>query len=207
MLTSLDLSGRCILKAFACSFASGLLAAIALVLPASAGSANDDTQAKEVVAHFLQWQHAVKPSGVYKEQLGGALPGLISPELLCLLQKASDLREREIRDFPDDIPHYVEGNPFVPQGWEVYKRWNILSSNSVPHTKESVVQVRFDYGAGNAFTGSYRVSHGEKGGRITDVYVGGSCVSCQRGSLRDDLYQTLSLSPTSDAKSCKLLDK
>ncbi|HBU6133626.1 hypothetical protein Q2V57_22250 [Enterobacter bugandensis] len=174
-----------------------------LFLLASVVEANPQDRAHETVERFLKWERSVKPSGIYRGKLGGGLPLLISPELLCLLESASDLRERAIREAPDEKPPFVEGNPFLPNAWERPQSSGIISSSMVPGTKISIVRVRFDYGAGTVFTGTFRVYDGAQGAKISDVDAGGACDFCQRGSLRKELYTSLQVYSGINASQCK----
>ncbi|WP_434134203.1 hypothetical protein [Enterobacter cloacae] len=174
-----------------------------LFLLASVVEANPQDRAHETVERFLKWERSVKPSGIYRGKLGGGLPLLISPELLCLLESASDLRERAIREAPDEKPPFVEGNPFLPNAWERPQSSGIISSSMVPGTKMSIVRVRFDYGAGTVFTGTFRVYDGAQGAKISDVDAGGACDFCQRGSLRKELYTSLQVYSGINASQCK----
>ena len=151
-----------------------------LFLQISLAGANPQDRAHETVERFLKWERNVKPSGIYREKLGGELPSLISPELLCLLESVSDLRERAIREAPGEI-----------------------SSVMIPGTKRSIVRVLYDYGAGTAFTGTFRVNDGTQGAKISDVDAGGSCDFCQRGSLRKELYTSLQIYSGVKASHCK----
>ena len=64
-----------------------MILATALVEAVSVGEPAADARTK--VAEFLVWERSVKPSGLYPRDLGGAVPGIVSPELLCLLNAAS----------------------------------------------------------------------------------------------------------------------
>lgn len=174
-----------------------------LFLQTSGAGVNAQDRAHETVERFLKWERNVKPSGIYREKLGGELPSLISPELLCLLESVSDLRERAIREAPDDKPPFVEGNPFLPNAWERPKSSKIISSRLVHGTKKSIVTVRFDYGAGTVFTGIFRVNEGMDRAEISDVVSGGDCDFCQRGSLRKALYDSLQVYSGVNTSPCK----
>ncbi|HDR2836431.1 TPA: hypothetical protein QCK25_004644 [Enterobacter mori] len=174
-----------------------------LFLQISLAGANPQDRAHETVERFLKWERNVKPSGIYREKLGGELPSLISPELLCLLESVSDLRERAIREAPGEKPPFVEGNPFLPNAWERPQSSDIISSVMIPGTKRSIVRVLYDYGAGTAFTGTFRVNDGTQGAKISDVDAGGSCDFCQRGSLRKELYNSLQIYSGVKASHCK----
>lgn len=73
-----------------------------------------DKMAIETVERFLSWVEKNKPSGIYRDRFGKELPVLLSPELLCLLENASAIRETSAREFPSEKPPFVEGNPFIP---------------------------------------------------------------------------------------------
>ncbi|WP_146749049.1 hypothetical protein [Enterobacter sp. 148H3] len=174
-----------------------------LFLMASGAGANAMDREHETVERFLKWERSIKPSGIYREKLGGELPSLISPELLCLLESVSDLRERAIREAPDEKPPFVEGNPFLPNAWERPQSSAIISSRMSPSTKRSIVKVRFDYGAGTAFTGKFWINDGTHGTEISDIDRGGGCDFCQRGSLRRELYSSLQVNSRVNASNCK----
>ncbi|MND94016.1 hypothetical protein D3C80_862190 [compost metagenome] len=203
------------------SLALPLLASV-LNMAASAASAATapDVQAKAraKVAEFLVWERSVKPSGLYQSELGGALPGIVSPELLCLLNAASKAREIATRETPDEKPPFVEGNPFLPNAWDHLLGSQILSSSPSPgHQGESKVKVRFTFGEPGTsldapsgtyrFVSTYLVKEGPQGARITDIDAGGSCDFCQSGSLRAALVDTLAAYPAAGAAQCKGLGK
>ncbi|UAN29798.1 hypothetical protein KGP23_24390 (plasmid) [Serratia ureilytica] len=174
-----------------------------LFLRGSGGKENAQDRAHETVERFLKWERSVKPSGIYREKLGGVFPSLISAELLCLLESVSDLRERATREAPDEKLPFVEGNPFLPNAWERPQSSRIISSRMIPGTKRNIVRVRFDYGAGTVFTGIFRVNDGTHGAEISDIDAGGSCDFCQRGSLRKELYASLQVYSGVNASHCK----
>ncbi len=97
------------------------LSAAALIAPAHAGTTTSgkldpaaSARAKAKVAQFLDWERAVKPSGLYQSDLGGALPTIVSPELLCLLNAASKAREIATREAPTRSPHLSRATPSCP---------------------------------------------------------------------------------------------
>ncbi|MFB2862079.1 hypothetical protein [Aeromonas sp. MdU4] len=172
--------------------------------------------ARAKVAQFLDWERQVEPSGIYQAKLGGALPAIVSDELICLLNATSAVREMATRDNPDEKPPFVEGNPFLPNAWERPLGSEILSARAVAGSRDrSEVKVRFIYGepgtalndVGGTFryTSIYRVVEGAQGARITDIDAGGSCDFCQSGSLRAALYDTLATYPAAGAERCKAL--
>lgn len=71
-------------------------------LSVAATAPDMQAQVRAKVAEFLVWERQVKPSGLYQSDLGGALPGIVSPELLCLLNAASKAREIATREAPDE---------------------------------------------------------------------------------------------------------
>ena len=175
-------------------------------------------QARAKVAEFLDWERQVKPSGLYQAGLGGALPNIVSPELLCLLNAASKAREIATREAPDEKPPFVEGNPFLPNAWDHLLGSQILSSSPIPGNQgESKVKVRFTFGEPGTpldapsgtyrFVSTYLVLDGPQGARITDIDAGGSCDFCQSGSLRAALYETLTAYPAAGGEQCKGLGK
>ncbi|EOD56037.1 hypothetical protein [Aeromonas molluscorum] len=199
------------------------LLAFALSVPAHAGTATSGVleptaSARAKVAEFLVWERSVKPSGLYQADLGGALPNIVSPELLCLLNAASKAREIATRETPDEKPPFVEGNPFLPNAWDHLLGSQILSSSPIPgHQGESKVKVRFTFGEPGTpldatsgtyrFVSTYQVKEGPQGARITDIDAGGSCDFCQSGSLRAALVDTLAAYPAAGAAQCKGLAK
>ncbi len=97
------------------------LSAAALIAPAHAGTTTSgkldpaaSARAKAKVAQFLDWERQVKPSGLYQSDLGGALPTIVSPELLCLLNAASKAREIATREAPDEKPPLSRATPSCP---------------------------------------------------------------------------------------------
>ncbi len=97
------------------------LSAAALIAPAHAGATTSgkldlaaSARAKAKVAQFLDWERQVKPSGLYQSDLGGALPTIVSPELLCLLNAASRAREIATREAPDEKPPLSRATPSYP---------------------------------------------------------------------------------------------
>ena len=164
--------------------------------------AAQEAAARETVAKLLRWEQSVKPSGFYREQLGAELAALISDELLCLLQGASDLRERETRASPDEKPSYVEGRLWMPNPWDPVLGTEIASVHPVPgHPARLRVDVSVDYGEGGHEVGHYLV----EGGRILDVDAGGNCPFCQESSLRSDIYRSLRGSGDPAAQRCQAL--
>lgn len=200
------------------SLALPLLASV-LNMAATAATAPDvQAQASAKVAEFLVWERSVKPSGLYQSELGGALPGIVSPELLCLLNAASKAREIATREAPDEKPPFVEGNPFLPNAWDHLLGSEILSSRTIADSRDrSEVRVRFTFGEPgtplDAASGTYRfvstylVKEGPQGAGITDIDAGGSCDFCQSGSLRTALYVTLAAYPAAGGEQCKGLGK
>lgn len=197
--------------------------AFALSVPAHAGTATSGVleptaSARAKVAEFLDWEREVKPSGLYQADLGGALPNIVSPELLCLLNAASRAREIATREAPDEKPPFVEGNPFLPNAWDHLLGSQILSSRTIAGSRDrSEVKVRFTFGEPgtplDAASGTYRfvstylVKEGPQGARITDIDAGGICDFCQSGSLRTALDVTLSAYPAAGGAQCKGLAK
>ncbi|WP_368229716.1 hypothetical protein [Aeromonas sp. R10-1] len=175
-------------------------------------------QARAKVAEFLDWERQVKPSGLYQADLGGALPNIVSPELLCLLNAASKAREIATREAPDEKPPFVEGNPFLPNAWDHLLGSEILSSRAIDGSRDrSEVKVSFTFGEPGTpldtpsgtyrFVSTYLVKEGPQGTRITDIDAGGNCDFCQSGSLRAVLYETLTAYPAAGGEQCKGLGK
>ncbi|MFQ2178193.1 hypothetical protein ACK33V_13375 [Aeromonas veronii] len=201
------------------------LSAAALIVPAHAGTTTSgkldpaaSARAKAKVAQFLDWERQVKPSGLYQSDLGGALPTIVSPELLCLLNAASKAREIATRQAPDEKPPFVEGNPFLPNAWDNLLGSEILSSRAIAGSRDrSEVKVRFTFGEPGTpldapsgtyrFVSTYLVLDGPQGARITDIDAGGSCDFCQSGSLRAAFYETLTAYPAAGGEQCKGLGK
>ncbi|MDX7921670.1 hypothetical protein SJS82_06965 [Aeromonas media] len=195
-----------------------LLASVMHMAATAATAPDVQAQARAKVAEFLDWERSVKPSGLYQADLGGALPNIVSPELLCLLNAASKAREIATRETPDEKPPFVEGNPFLPNAWDHLLGSQILSSSPIPgHQGESKVKVSFTFGEPGTpldapsgtyrFVSTYQVQEGPQGARITDIDAGGSCDFCQSGSLRAALYETLTAYPAAGAAQCKGLAK
>lgn len=156
-------------------------------LPVAATAPDMQAQARAKVAEFLVWEREVKPSGLYQGDLGGALPNIVSPELLCLLNAASRAREIATREAPDEKPPFVEGNPFLPNAWDHLLGSQILSSRTIAGSRDrSEVKVRFIFG--------------EPG---TPLDAGGSCNFCQSGSLRATIFETLTAYPAAGGEQCK----
>ncbi|MFQ2329870.1 hypothetical protein ACK32Q_10275 [Aeromonas dhakensis] len=183
-------------------------------LPVAATAPDMQAQARAKVAEFLVWEREVKPSGLYQSDLGGALPTIVSPELLCLLNAASKAREIATREAPDEKPPFVEGNPFLPNAWDNLLGSEILSSRAIAGSRDrSEVKVRFTFGEPGTpldapsgtyrFVSTYLVLDGPQGARITDIDAGGSCDFCQSGSLRAALYETLTAYPAAGGEQCK----
>lgn len=183
-------------------------------LPVAATAPDMQAQARAKVAEFLVWEREVKPSGLYQGDLGGALPNIVSPELLCLLNAASRAREIATREAPDEKPPFVEGNPFLPNAWGHLLGSQILSSRTIAGSRDrSEVKVRFIFGEPgtplDAPSGTYRlvstylVQEGPQGARITDIDAGGSCNFCQSGSLRATIFETLTAYPAAGGEQCK----
>lgn len=187
-------------------------------LSVAATAPDMQVQARAKVAQFLDWEREVKPSGLYQSDLGGALPTIVSPELLCLLNAASKAREIATREAPDEKPPFVEGNPFLPNARDHLLGSQILSSRAIDGGRDrSEVKVRFTFGEPGSpldapsgtyrFVSTYLVKEGAKGSRITDIDAGGSCDFCQSGSLRAALYETLTAYPAAGGEQCKGLGK
>ncbi|WP_324045430.1 hypothetical protein [Aeromonas caviae] len=187
-------------------------------LSVAATAPDMQVQARAKVAEFLDWERQVKPSGLYQADLGGALPNIVSPELLCLLNAASKAREIATREAPDEKPPFVEGNPFLPNVWDNLLGSEILSSRAIDGSQDrSEVKVRFTFGEPGTpldapsgtyrFVSTYLVQEGPQGARITDIDAGGSCDFCQSGSLRAALVDTLAAYPAVGAAQCKGLGK
>ncbi|MFM5718406.1 hypothetical protein [Aeromonas caviae] len=183
-------------------------------LSVAATAPDMQVQARAKVAEFLDWEREVKPSGLYQADLGGALPNIVSPELLCLLNAASKAREIATREAPDEKPPFVEGNPFLPNAWDHLLGSEILSSRAIDGSQDrSEVKVRFTFGEPGTpldapsgtyrFVSTYLVLDGPQGARITDIDAGGSCDFCQSGSLRAALYETLTAYPAAGGEQCK----
>ncbi|WP_256094407.1 hypothetical protein [Aeromonas caviae] len=105
-------------------------------LSVAATAPDMQAQVRAKVAEFLVWERQVKPSGLYQSDLGGALPGIVSPELLCLLNAASKAREIATREAPDEKPPFVEGNPFLPNAWDHLLGSEILSSHAIDGSRD-----------------------------------------------------------------------
>ena len=187
-------------------------------LSVAATAPDMQVQARAKVAEFLVWERSVKPSGLYQADLGGALPNIVSPELLCLLNAASKARVIATREAPDEKPPFVEGNPFLPNAWDHLLGSEILSSRAIAGSRDrSEVKVSFTFGEPGTpldtpsgtyrFVSTYLVKEGPQGSRITDIDAGGSCDFCQSGSLRAALYETLTAYPAAGAAQCKGLGK
>ncbi|QQM75425.1 hypothetical protein JJJ22_12395 [Aeromonas caviae] len=187
-------------------------------LSVAATAPDMQVQARAKVAEFLDWERQVKPSGLYQADLGGALPNILSPELLCLLNAASKAREIATREAPDEKPPFVEGNPFLPNAWDHLLGSEILSSRAIAGSRDrSEVKVSFTFGEPGTplyassgtyrFVSTYLVQEGPQGARITDIDAGGSCDFCQSGSLRAALYETLTTYPAAGGELCKGLGK
>lgn len=187
-------------------------------LSVAATAPDMQAQVRAKVAEFLVWERSVKPSGLYQADLGGALPNIVSPELLCLLNAASKAREIATRAAPDEKPPFVEGNPFLPNAWDHLLGSEILSSRVIAGSLDrSEVKVRFTFGEPGTpldapsgtyrFVSTYLVKEGPQGARITDIDAGGSCDFCQSGSLRAALYDTLTAYPAAGGEQCKGLGK
>ena len=187
-------------------------------LSVAATAPDMQVQARAKVAEFLDWEREVKPSGLYQADLGGALPNIVSPELLCLLNAASKAREIATREAPDEKPPFVEGNPFLPNAWDHLLGSKILSSRVIAGSRDrSEVKVRFTFGEPGTpldapsgtyrFVSTYLVKEGPQGARITDIDAGGSCDFCQSGSLRAALVDTLTAYPAAGGELCKGLGK
>ena len=187
-------------------------------LSVAATAPDMQAQVRAKVAEFLVWERSVKPSGLYQADLGGALPNIVSPELLCLLNAASKAREIATREAPDEKPPFVEGNPFLPNAWDHLLGSEILSSRAIAGSRDrSEVKVSFTFGEPGTpldtpsgtyrFVSTYLVKEGPQGSRITDIDAGGSCDFCQSGSLRAALYETLTAYPAAGAAQCKGLGK
>ncbi|MDH0240644.1 hypothetical protein [Aeromonas caviae] len=183
-------------------------------LSVAATAPDMQAQVRAKVAEFLDWERQVKPSGLYQSDLGGALPAIVSPELLCLLNAASKAREIATREAPDEKPPFVEGNPFLPNAWDHLLGSEILSSRAIDGSWDrSEVKVRFTFGEPGTplyapsgtyrFVSPYLVKEGPQGARITDIDAGGSCDFCQSGSLRTALYETLTAYPAAGGEQCK----
>ncbi|MFM5800872.1 hypothetical protein ACET6E_19450 [Aeromonas caviae] len=97
-------------------------------LSVAATAPDMQAQVRAKVAEFLDWERQVKPSGLYQADLGGALPNIVSPELLCLLNAASKAREIAAREAPDEKPPFVEGNPFLPSEIPSFLETQIIPS-------------------------------------------------------------------------------
>ncbi|MFQ2546448.1 hypothetical protein ACK305_04015 [Aeromonas caviae] len=187
-------------------------------LSVAATAPDMQAQVRAKVAEFLDWERQVKPSGLYQADLGGALPNIVSPELLCLLNAASKAREIAAREAPDEKPPFVEGNPFLPNAWDHLLGSEILSSRAIDGSQDrSEVKVCFTFGEPGTpldapsgtyrFVSTYLVQEGPQGARITDIDAGGSCDFCQSGSLRTALYETLTAYPAAGGEECKGLGK
>lgn len=183
-------------------------------LSVAATAPDMQVQARAKVAEFLVWERSVRPSGLYQADLGGALPNIVSPELLCLLNAASKAREIATREAPDEKPPFVEGNPFLPNAWDNLLGSEILSSRAIDGSRDrSEIKVRFTFGEPGTpldapsgtyrFVSTYLVLDGPQGARITDIDAGGSCDFCQSGSLRAALYETLTAYPAAGGEQCK----
>lgn len=183
-------------------------------LSVAATAPDMQVQARAKVAEFLVWERSVRPSGLYQADLGGALPNIVSPELLCLLNAASKAREIATREAPDEKPPFVEGNPFLPNAWDNLLGSEILLSRVIAGSRDrSEVKVRFTFGEPGTpldapsgtyrFVSTYLVLDGPQGVRITDIDAGGSCDFCQSGSLRAALYETLTAYPAAGGEQCK----
>ncbi|MGN5001364.1 hypothetical protein ACTG25_26100 [Aeromonas sp. 80P] len=151
-------------------------------LPVAATAPDMQAQARVKVVEFLVWEREVKPSGLYQSDLGGALPTIVSPELLCLLNAASKAREIATRETPDEKPPFVEGNPFLPNAWDNLLGSEILSSRAIAGSRDcSEVKVRFTFGEPGTpldapsgtyrFVSTYLVKEGPQGARITDIDI------------------------------------
>lgn len=160
--------------------------------------------AQETVAKFLRLEKKSEIRGFYRETLDPELSTLFSDEFLCLIHSASDLRERESKQNPNEKPPYVEGRMFMPNAWDPVVSTKIVAAKPVQgQPARSQVTVKVDYGAGYQYQSHYLV----EGGHIVDVDAGGTCAFCQGGSLRDDIYKTLDVYHDPAGARCKALAK
>ncbi|MEE9686107.1 MULTISPECIES: hypothetical protein [Enterobacteriaceae] len=148
-------------------------------------------QVRETVSRFLKWEEKVRPSGIYSDRLRGELHELISPQLLCLLNAASDAREHSTLEAPDEKPLFVEGNPFLPDAFERPESSTIITSQHDEVSEDFLVRVRFNYEQEGAFISTFRVRYIEEEARIVDIDAGGLCDFCQSGSFITYLQQSL----------------
>lgn len=172
-----------------------LLALSCMYLPAvqSVSSTYQDRhyQIRETVGRFLKWEQKVKPTGIYSDRLGPELHGLISPQLLCFLNAASDAREQTALEAPGEKPLFVEGNPFLPDAFERPESSTIVKSRQDMISGDFFVGVRFNYEHEGVFISTFRVRYIEDGARIVDIDAGGNCDFCQSGSLLTYLRQSV----------------
>lgn len=155
-----------------------------------------------IVKYFLEWEAREHPNGVYRGIRSLELDAVLSPELQCLLDAAITANEVSKRLAPDEKPPFIEGNIFLPVAWERPLSHSITASQL--DGNRSSVEVSFQYEPnGLQFTSKYWLSRQTGVWKIVDITLGGDCDFCQKGKLRDALYDTLHHYPEANSNSCK----
>ena len=158
----------------------------------------------QIVKQFLEWESKEQPNGVYRSIRSQQLDALLSSELQCLLDAALTANQASKRLAPDEKPPFIEGNIFLPVAWERPLGYKIMASRL--DGESSSVEVNFLYEPnGLNFTSTYWLSRQSGSWKIIDISLGGECDFCQKGKLREAMYDTLSHYPEANSNRCKTI--
>ena len=93
---------------------AALLIAATLIL----GNAKADSSPQSVMQNFLAWRARPMSGSFSSTENAARLSGLMSRELLCLLQATDRYRDHHVKASPEDKPPYADGDMFLSSAWE-----------------------------------------------------------------------------------------
>ncbi|MCD6027745.1 MAG: hypothetical protein K0R08_2264 [Solimicrobium sp.] len=117
----------------------------------------------------------------------------LSPELICLLDRARIYRDRFTKKFPTDKPPFIEGDMFT----SVFEGANRYTQKSVKLIGDNaIVQLRFYHDQGMKIDGkgwqdSVLLRQKNNQWRIADIKYDGKFDFGNSGSLRQNLLEEL----------------
>jgi len=154
--------------------------------------ANNDPSS--LVQQFYDWRFKTQFTGVPEKAVLKAAEPFLSAELICILDRARDYRNRFAKKFPTDKPPFIEGDMFTSV-FEGANRFAIESTTA--KGKNAKVQLHFyhDQGAQKDKTGwrdTVLLQLKNQQWHITDIHYGGKFDFGNSGSLRENVLKELS---------------
>lgn len=153
-----------------------------------------DTRPESLVRQFYDWRFKAQFTGVPERATLKVAETFLSSELICLLDKARDYRNRFVKKFPTDKPPFIEGDMFTSL-FEGANRYTLESMKVNGENATAVVHFYHDQGRKKDKAGwrdTVLLQHKNHQWRITDIQYGGKFDFGNSGSLRRNLLEELS---------------